>query len=241
MKGQGLPQYIFTDDTVVVTVVVCERGFPALALVHQNADCPVIDAFIVAPTEQNFGRHVLGRAAHGKGLVRHHLCKAKVDHLDEPLGVDHKVFWFQVAVTNVSAVNVLKDGHDTRAYELGYQALALTDECTYSGLVKAHIAAEKLSIKLIVGAEFSVKTEPDSVTATEKLILLAPTRSAYGQLSAFISTLRRRSDKGRYDARLNDFSFGLKDCIALWAPSQQAIDLQMALGRHGIALMPTTV
>ena len=54
-----------------------------------------------------------------------------------------------------------------------------------------------------------------SITATEKLILLAPTRSAYGQLSAFISTLRRRSDKGRYDARLNDFNFGLKDCIAL--------------------------
>ena len=93
--------------------------------------------------------------------------------------------------------------------------------------LKPHIAAEKLSIKLIVGAEFSVKTEPDSITATEKLILLL-TRSAYGQLSAFISTLRRRSDKGRYDARLNDFSFGLKDCIALWAPSQQAIDLQMA-------------
>ena len=124
----------------------------------------------------------------------------------------------------------------TRAYELGYQAIALTDECTYSGLVKAHIAAEKLSIKLIVGAEFSVKTEPDSITATEKLILL--TRSAYGQLSAFISTLRRRSDKGRYDARLNDFNFGLKDCIALWAPSQQAIDLQMALGRQIKTALP---
>ena len=119
-----------------------------------------------------------------------------------------------------------------RAHELGYQALALTDECTYSGLVKAHVAAEKLKIKLIVGAEFSFKAESQSVDTDEKLILLAPTRSAYGQLSAFISTLRRRSNKGRYDAWLNDFSFGLKDCIALWVPSQQAIDLQIALGNQ---------
>ena len=118
----------------------------------------------------------------------------------------------------------------TRAHELGYQALALTDECTYSGLVKAHVAAEKLGIKLIVGAEFSVNAEPKSIAAEEKLILLAPTRSAYGQLSAFISALRRRSGKGRYDAELKDFSFGLKDCIALWVPSQQAIDHQVSLG-----------
>ena len=125
-----------------------------------------------------------------------------------------------------------------RAHELGYQALALTDECTYSGLVKAHVAAEKLKIKLIVGAEFSFKAESQSVDTDEKLILLAPTRSAYGQLSAFISTLRRRSNKGRYDAWLNDFSFGLKDCIALWVPSQQAIDLQIALGNQVKAALP---
>ena len=94
-----------------------------------------------------------------------------------------------------------------RAHELGYQAIALTDECTYSGLVKAHVAAEKLGIKLIVGAEFAFKAGQAESSVAEKLVLLAPTRSAYGQLSAFISALRRRAKKGSYSAELKDFSY----------------------------------
>ena len=40
------------------------------------------------------------------------------------------------------------------AAQKGYRAIALTDECTYSGLVKAHMAAKKHAIKFIVGSEF---------------------------------------------------------------------------------------
>ena len=125
-----------------------------------------------------------------------------------------------------------------RAHELGYQAIALTDECTYSGLVKAHIAAEKLGIKLIVGAEFAFKTSPSGNSVTEKLVLLAPTRSAYGQLSAFISALRRRAKKGSYSAELKDFSFGLKECLALWIPYQRSIDQQVSIGQQLKAALP---
>jgi error-prone DNA polymerase len=111
-----------------------------------------------------------------------------------------------------------------RAHELGYKAIALTDECSYCGLVKAHVTAKKLGIKLIVGAEFAFTTAQEKDAANEKLVLLAPTRRAYGQLSAFISALRRRGKKGSYNAELKDFSFGLKECIALWIPHQRSID-----------------
>ena len=41
-----------------------------------------------------------------------------------------------------------------RAAALGYRALALTDECSLAGIVKAHVAAREQGIHLLVGAEF---------------------------------------------------------------------------------------
>ena len=37
---------------------------------------------------------------------------------------------------------------------LGYSALAITDECSMAGVVKAHVAAGDYGLKLIVGSEF---------------------------------------------------------------------------------------
>ena len=71
---------------------------------------------------------------------------------------------------------------------LGYRALAITDECSMSGVVKAHLAAKDSPLKLIVGAEFHCI---DGFT----LVLLAPSRTAYGQLCTLITRLRRRAKK----------------------------------------------
>jgi hypothetical protein len=52
-----------------------------------------------------------------------------------------------------------------RAIELGYSALAITDECSVAGVVRAHTAAkrrekeEKGKIKIIVGAELTLRDE----------------------------------------------------------------------------------
>jgi error-prone DNA polymerase len=112
-----------------------------------------------------------------------------------------------------------------RAAELGYRALALTDECTYAGLVKAHVAAHEFGIKLIVGAEFRLEEGIH-------LILLAPDRSAYGQLSALITKLRRRSPKGTYEVCLDDFRWGVDECLALWIAGEGDIETLMAQGRR---------
>ena len=96
-----------------------------------------------------------------------------------------------------------------QAYELGYAAVAITDECSYSGLVKAHKTAKACGIKLICGAEFVLSQKPalaPSNTAqtnaqqtipeqpntikdnpSSRLILLAPNRKSYGQISSIIS------------------------------------------------------
>lgn len=118
-----------------------------------------------------------------------------------------------------------------QAYELGYDAIAITDECTYSGLVKAHKTAKACGIKLICGAEFVVTdaTDPEAGPAC-RLILLASNRQAYGQISSLISKLRKRSEKGTYQLSLDDLRVGLSDCLGIWVCEGQNVEQLAALG-----------
>ena len=99
-----------------------------------------------------------------------------------------------------------------RAARLGYSALAITDECSLAGVVRAHIAAKEHNLKLIIGAEFRLADGP-------KLVLLATDRDAYGNLSQLITTARRRSEKGCYHITWGDFEHGVAGCLALLIPS----------------------
>ncbi|MEX1165646.1 MAG: PHP domain-containing protein, partial [Hydrogenophaga sp.] len=43
-----------------------------------------------------------------------------------------------------------------RAKALDYTALALTDECSLAGIVRAHVAAKEQLLKLLIGSQFKV-------------------------------------------------------------------------------------
>jgi error-prone DNA polymerase len=101
-----------------------------------------------------------------------------------------------------------------RAAKLGYSALAVTDECSLAGVVRAHVAAKEHGIKLIVGAEFRLANGP-------KLALLATDREAYGNLSQLITAARRRSQKGSYRIGWDDLDAGVPGCLALLVPDEQ--------------------
>src|SRR3954464_11862889 len=101
-----------------------------------------------------------------------------------------------------------------RAAELGYKALAITDECSLAGAVRAHIAAREYSIKLIIGAEFVLS---DGM----KVVLLAPGRQAYGDLSQLITIARRRGDKGSYRLDWTDVETGAGECLLLLVPQRE--------------------
>ena len=98
-----------------------------------------------------------------------------------------------------------------RAVELGYAALAITDECSVSGSVKAHMAARDAGLTLIHGAEFTL-------VDGERLVLLVPHRRAWGQLCALISLGRRRAGKDRYELTLADLERGTDELLLLWLP-----------------------
>jgi len=102
-----------------------------------------------------------------------------------------------------------------RAAALGYAALAITDECSLAGIVRAHGAAKQHGLKLVIGAEFRLQEG-------DKLVLLAPDRRAYGALCGLITTGRRRAKKGAYSLSREDLArVAWSGLLALWIPEAE--------------------
>ena len=99
-----------------------------------------------------------------------------------------------------------------RAHALGYAALAITDECSVAGVVRAHLEAKKLGLKLLPGAEFIF---PDGFT----LIALPHNLTGWGNLCEFITAARCAAPKGSYEVSWAQSDFQLLDgCEILLAP-----------------------
>jgi len=94
-----------------------------------------------------------------------------------------------------------------RAAALGYSALAITDECSFAGVVRAHVAAKEHGLKLIIGSEIVLDDQT-------RLVLLAADRASYGAIAALITTGRRRAKKGGYSLSRQDLE-PLRDTQAL--------------------------
>jgi len=104
-----------------------------------------------------------------------------------------------------------------RAYALGYEALALTDECSMAGVVRAHEAARESGLKLIIGSELRLT---DQQQTNLRLVLLAPNQTAYSQICQLITKTRRRVAKGQYQFKLEDLNqqHSLDDVLVIWKP-----------------------
>ncbi len=100
-----------------------------------------------------------------------------------------------------------------RARTLGYTALAITDECSLAGVVRAHLQARDSGLPLLIGAEFGLhdlwpEVAPDGHHRPDRqprLIVIATNRQGYGNLSEFITRARRREAKGHYRLEPGDF------------------------------------
>jgi len=106
-----------------------------------------------------------------------------------------------------------------RARQQGYRALAITDECTLAGIVRAWQAARELELQLIVGSEIQVEDGP-------KLVLLVENLEGYQALCRLITRARRRSEKGRYRIVREDFDEPLPGLLALWVPDGKEPEAQ---------------
>jgi len=104
-----------------------------------------------------------------------------------------------------------------RAAELGLAALAITDQNSVAGVVRAHVAAKQVGLKLLIGAEIVLTDAPP-------VVLLATDRTAYAQLSLLITHGRRNAPKGQCLLSFDDLSrhtSGLLACVPLgWLVTQ---------------------
>lgn len=120
-----------------------------------------------------------------------------------------------------------------RAAALGYRALALTDECSLAGIVRAHEEALRAQqaqqpVALIPGSQFRLEDG-------SRLVLLAGNEAAYTQLCTLITRGRRNAPKGSYRLERGHFERGLDDCLALWLPRESAAGERDIKTAHWVA------
>ena len=100
-----------------------------------------------------------------------------------------------------------------RAAQLGYQALALTDECSVAGVVRAWEAAKECGLHLIVGSEL--------VWGDLRLVALARDAQGWGNLCEFITAARAAAPKGQYHVGPGSPFSLLQGCELLLAPCRE--------------------
>jgi error-prone DNA polymerase len=98
-----------------------------------------------------------------------------------------------------------------QAHALGYRSLAITDECSLAGVVKAYTAARSMQLPLIIGSLFKT-------SAGLTLIVLATSRRGYAQLSDLITRCRRQAPKGEYRFSIDWLAPLQNDCLIIWRP-----------------------
>jgi error-prone DNA polymerase len=104
-----------------------------------------------------------------------------------------------------------------RAKQLGYEALAIVDECSVAGVVRAHVAAKETEQPIVIGSQFKLADAPFT------LVVLAQNLNGYGNLCEFISKLRMSAPKGTYHLPLELVTRKeLDDCLVLVAPDRGA-------------------
>ncbi|WP_444893051.1 error-prone DNA polymerase [Microbulbifer sp. TRSA001] len=118
------------------------------------------------------------------------------------------------------------------AYNLQYTALAITDECSLSGAVRAYKELQNIKstdnrnpeFKLIFGSYFHLHENM-------KVVLLAPSKIAYSELCQLISKSRLRAEKGNYITYQSDLIELCKNLIALWIPNSTGAEIPEEIKR----------
>ncbi|QXG45119.1 error-prone DNA polymerase [Pseudomonas viridiflava] len=98
-----------------------------------------------------------------------------------------------------------------RAKRHGYTALAITDECTLAGIVRAWQASKDSGLPLIIGSEMQIENGP-------KIVLLVEDLGGYQTLCRIITLARRRAKKGEYRLLPDDFEIASNGLLAVWLP-----------------------
>ncbi|MFT4045243.1 MAG: error-prone DNA polymerase [Solimonas sp.] len=107
---------------------------------------------------------------------------------------------------------------------LGYRALALTDDCSMAGVVRAYEQQRRLREENLHVPELLIGSELNFADGL-RCVAIAGTPRGYSNLCRIITQARRTGDKGAYHLVRDDVGSSLEDCSLLWVPrGEPAID-----------------
>ncbi|GAA5444254.1 error-prone DNA polymerase [Microbulbifer sp. NBRC 101763] len=126
------------------------------------------------------------------------------------------------------------------AYNLGYSALAITDECSLSGIVRAYKELENINLSQENSKDRKKRETPFKLICGSylrlqdggKAVLLAPNKSAYSELCQLISTSRLRAEKGQYKIFQEDLLKICSETIAIWLPEPEKVSIPEPIKQH---------
>ena len=101
-----------------------------------------------------------------------------------------------------------------QAKTLGAAAIGVADRNTLAGVVRAHIAAKEVGLKLLVGARLVPTDGP-------QLICYPTDRAAYGRLSNLLSLGKLRAEKGKCEITLEDIATHSEGQIFIVLPPER--------------------
>ena len=102
------------------------------------------------------------------------------------------------------------------AHRLGLPALAVTDRDGVYGIVRAHVKARELGLRLIVGSQVTAEDE-------STIILLVQDRGGYANLCRLLTAGRLRSEKGESAVTWDEIYQHAAGLIALWGGDHSLI------------------
>jgi error-prone DNA polymerase len=123
-----------------------------------------------------------------------------------------------------------------QAHALGLPAIAITDRDGVYGLVRAHVRAKELGVRLIHGAQLTVEVDGHA----HRIVAIAKTRRGYAELCRALSLGHARCEKGMSLIQINDlvevsevfFLCGTPAALRLLHESQGPSSLFALCARH---------
>ena len=121
-----------------------------------------------------------------------------------------------IAATNFSFLGGASHPQEivATAYSLGLQGIGIADKNTLSGVVRAHVKAKELGLKILIGARL-VDTQ------NHETIIYPHNRQSYGKLSRIISNGNRKTKKGDCELNKDDILEAMINSSVIFIPDRK--------------------
>ena len=121
-----------------------------------------------------------------------------------------------IAATNFSFLRGASHPHEmvSTAASLGLKGIGIADRNTLSGVVRAHVKAKELGLRILIGARLVDNQNHET-------IIYPHNRQSYGRLSRIISNGNRKTKKGDCELNKDDIIEAMQEASVIFIPDRK--------------------